>query len=121
MDIKSPLIELLDKDDAIATIKDKAGNIKGLDFLKPIDEDKVKSTLKNLDSMKDNIGNLKGSKIFKAVAVVGNVLIAAGIMGIIQPKLNILMRKILNNGDNRNPAIAKEEALAMEKVNAHQG
>ena len=31
------------------------------------------------------------------------------------------MRKILNNGDNRNPAIAKEEALAMEKVNAHQG
>lgn len=121
MDIKSPLIELLDKDDAIATIKDKAGNIKGLDFLKPIDEDKVKSTLKNLDSMKDNIGNLKGSKTFKAVAVVGNVLIAAGIMGIIQPKLNILMRKILNNGDNRNPAIAKEEALAMEKVNAHQG
>ncbi len=121
MDIKNPIISLLDKDDAIATIKDKAGNIQGLDFLKPIDEDKVKSTLKNLDSMKDNIGNLKGSKAFKAVAVVGNVLIAAGIMGVVQPKLNILMRKILNNGDNRNPAIAKEEALAMEKAKAHQG
>ena len=71
--------------------------------------------------MGKQIGNLKGSKIFKVFALVANVLFGAWIMGVVQPKLNILMRKILNNGDNTNPAIAFEEEKMRQKIKTHQG
>jgi len=53
--------------------------------------------------------------------VVANVLIAAGIMGVIQPKVNIWLRKATNNGDNRNPAIIEQEKMYAQKTMSHQG
>ena len=109
MDIKNPLISLLDKNGAISTIKNKQGEIQGINFLKTIDEKNITKTIEQLEALKPNLGNLTKIKGFKTAAVIGNVLIASIIMGVIQPKLNILMRKLLNNGDNRNPAIVKQE------------
>lgn len=115
LDLKSSAIELLDKSGAISTIKDKKGNIKAIDYMKVFDENSVKEAIKNIDKLDDNFKNLKSIKAYKIFAVIANVLIAAGIMGIIQPKLNILLRKILHNGDNRNPAIvAQEEKMKNE-------
>lgn len=107
MDVKSPIIKLLENEGVINLAKDK----KSLSFLKPLNEDAIKNALYNLENMEKNIGNLKGSKIFKIVAVISNVLIAAGIMGVIQPKLTIWLRKKLF-GSNENPAIAKQEQQA---------
>ena len=109
MDVKNPLMEILDNDGAISTIKDKAGNIKALDYRKLIDEDAIKSTLKKIEKISPKLSNIKSIKHFKIFASVANVLIAAGVMGILQPKINIWMRKTLNHGDNRNPAIVAQE------------
>ena len=103
-DVKSPIMTLLQNEGLISLTKDK----KALSVLKPIDESAIKNALNNFENMQDNIGNLKQSKIFKAVAVIANILIAAGIMGVIQPKLTIFLRKIMY-GTNENPAIAQEE------------
>ena len=58
--------------------------------------------------MGDNLNNLGKSKTFKVIAVISNVLISTGIMGILQPKLTILLRKLFY-GSNENPAIVKQE------------
>ena len=63
--------------------------------------------------MPQNIGNLKGSKAYKIFAVIGNVFLTVAAMGIIQPKLTILLRKIMY-GTNENPAIAKQEKMALQ-------
>ena len=86
-------------------------------MLKPIDEGAIKSALANLKEMniEEHAKNLSKSKAFKSFAVVANVLIAAGIMGVIQPKLTIWLRKKLF-GTNENPAIAQQEKQA--KLNA---
>ena len=102
-------MEILDNDGAISTIKDKAGNIKALDYRKLIDEDAIKSTLKKIEKISPKLSDIKSIKHFKIFASVANVLIAAGVMGILQPKINIWMRKTLNHGDNRNPAIVAQE------------
>lgn len=107
LDIKNPLISLLESEGVIALTKDKTA----ISMLKPIDEGSIKNALKNLEEMDENINNLKGSKIFKIVAVFANILITAGIMGVIQPKLTILLRKVLY-GTKQNPAIASQEEQA---------
>ena len=61
------------------------------------------------------IKNLSKSRIFKTFAVISNVLIAAGIMGILQPKLTIWFRKLMY-GSNENPAIAAQEKQAKLNV-----
>ena len=108
MDVKSPLIDLLANDGVIKLTKDKSS----ISFLEQIDEDAVKKSIKHLEEMEENIGNLKGSKIYKAAAVIGNVLLTVAAMGVIQPKLTILLRKMMY-GSNENPAIAKQEQQAL--------
>ena len=63
--------------------------------------------------------NIKSIKAYKVFAVFANIAIAAWATGVLQPKLAILMRKIMHNGDNRNPAIVEQEKLM--KLKAHQG
>jgi len=111
-DNKSPLIELLNNEGVISLTKN--GEVS---MLKPLDESAIKSALDNLKNMnlEQHAKNLSKSKAFKGIAVVANVLIAAGIMGVIQPKLTIWLRKKLF-GTNENPAIAQQEKNA--KINA---
>lgn len=104
LDIKNPIINLLKNEGLISLTKEKDA----ISLLKPIDENAIKNALNNFEDMFDNIKNLNGSKIFKTTAVIANILIAAGIMGIIQPKLTIWLRKKLF-GTNENPAIAQQE------------
>ena len=109
MNIKNPLIELLDNDGAISTIKNKDGVIQALDYRKSFDEKAIMGTLKKLEELGPKLSSLKTIKAYKIFASVANVLITAGVMGVLQPKINIWMRKHLNNGDNRNPAIVEQE------------
>ncbi len=113
-DIKNPLIELLDKNGVISTIKNKqTGSIEAMSYFKHIDEETLAKSLKNIESLNEslnaNIKNLSKIKAFKIFATLGNVGLAAWAMGVLQPKVNIWMRKLLNNGDNRNPAIVNQE------------
>ncbi|MBQ7286228.1 MAG: hypothetical protein IJW73_00530 [Candidatus Gastranaerophilales bacterium] len=112
--IDSPIIDLLDKNGVISTIKDKAGKILSIDYFKPIDEDSVKNTVKEIASLGDNFKNLGKIKAFKTSAIIANIIAGAAIMGVIQPLINIWMRKKMNNGDNRNPAIIAQERNAMK-------
>ena len=85
----------------------------------PVGAMNVTSSAGGLDfenmGIEEHAKNLSKSKAFKGFAVVANVLIAAGIMGVIQPKLTIWLRKKLF-GTNENPAIAQQEKNA--KINA---
>ncbi|MBQ4646247.1 MAG: hypothetical protein IJB79_02750 [Candidatus Gastranaerophilales bacterium] len=112
LDVKDSAISLLENEGLISLTKDKSA----ISLLKPIDEKAIKGAIDNFEDMGKNIQNLKGSKIFKTVAVISNILIAAGIMGVIQPKLTILLRKMLY-GSNVNPAIAQQEKQAQSKNN----
>lgn len=111
----SALVEMLDKNNVISTIKDKNGSIQAVSYLKGIDEQKALSTIAHLKSLNNNISNLKGIKAFKLAAIFGNIALAAWAMGKLQPKIAIGLRKLLNNGDNRNPAIVAQEKEMMEK------
>ena len=111
IDVKNPVMTLLQNEGLISLTKDK----KALSVIKPIDEKAIKNALDNFEDMAKNMGNLKQSKIFKTFAVVANILIAAGIMGVIQPKLTIFLRKVLY-GTNENPAIAKEEKMYKNEI-----
>lgn len=113
LDIKKDkaLLELLEKNKAINLVKE-GDNIKGLSYFKFIDGADVKKSLEGFDKTYKNIDKLNGLtgiKNCKVAAVILNVLFAAWVMGRVQPKLNIWMRKFLNNGDNRNPAIVQAE------------
>ncbi len=119
LDVKNPLVSLLDKNGVISTLKGKNGEINAISYLKTPDESAVKSTLKNLLSLNGKIENLKSIKAFKTLAVLGNVALAAWAMGVLQPKVAIGMRKLLNHGDNRNPAIVEQERKM--NLEAHQG
>ncbi len=117
LDVKNPLIELLDKNGTIKTIKDKNNNITAISYKKALNSPHIKQTLGNLLSLENNIKNISKIKGFKLVSIFGNIALAAWAMGILQPKVNIFMRKILNNGDNRNPAIVKQENELYKQVN----
>lgn len=109
METNPTLINLLDNEGVISLTKDK----KALSMLKPFDKSAINKALDNLENMgiEEHAKNLSKSKAFKGFAVVANVLIAAGIMGVIQPKLTIWLRKKLF-GTNENPAIAQQEKQA---------
>lgn len=102
---KSPLIELLNNEGLISLTKN--GDVS---MLKPINENAIKGALNNFNEInnKECIKNLSKIKAFKTFAVVVNVLIAAGIMGVVQPKMTIWLREKLF-GSKENPAIAKQE------------
>ncbi len=107
---KSSLVELLNNEGLISLTKN--GDVS---MLKPIDESAIKKALANFKEMstEENIKNLSKIKGFKTFAVIANVLIAAGIMGIVQPKMTIWLRKKLF-GSNENPAIAQQEKEALK-------
>ncbi len=117
--INNPLLDILDKNGAISIIKDKKGNKQAIDYLKRIDEADVVKTMLDINKLNENISRVKSIKAFKVFAVFANIAIAACATGILQPKLAILMRKIMHNGDNRNPAIVEQEK--MMQLKAHQG
>ena len=117
--INNPLLDILDKNGAISIIKDKKGNKQAIDYLKRIDEADVVKTMLDVNKLNENISRVKSIKAFKVFAVFANIAIAACATGILQPKLAILMRKIMHNGDNRNPAIVEQEK--MMQLKAHQG
>ncbi len=97
-------MSLLENEGVVSLTKDKAA----LSMMNPIDEKAVQNAVKNLEEMGKNMGNIKTSKAFKVFAVIANILIAAGIMGVVQPKMTIWIRKKLF-GSNENPAIAQQE------------
>ena len=59
--------------------------------------------------MAKNSKNLNKIKAFKVFAVIGNILIAIGVMGVLQPMATIWMRKLMSNGGIDNLAITKIE------------
>ncbi len=109
LDPKSSIAKLLEQNGLINLIKDKNKNILAIDNFKYIDEEKVKDSLNAFEKLSNNISGIRKIKAYKALAVLGNVAIAVWAMGVLQPKLNIWMRKKLNNGDNSNPAIKEKE------------
>jgi len=105
MKVDSSLIQLLVKNGVISLNSEGSG----ISFLKEIDEASIVKTLSNLQELSGKMVNLSKIKNFKTFAVIANVLIAAGIMGVAQPMASIILRKIANKGDNRNPAIVAQE------------
>lgn len=117
-DIKNPLIGLLENNGVISLVKDKETSKKALSYMSNIDEGALKKTMSNILDLNKSIDKLTSIKAYKAFSVIANVLFGAFAMGVIQPKLTIAMRKLLNNGDNRNPAIiAQENELKLKAQN----
>ncbi len=116
LDPKGSLVDILAMNGTIPVVRDNNG-IKNISTFKPIDENDVKKALKNVENLSKAISSIKKIKVFKTFAVLGNVAIAIWAMGVLQPKINIWMRKKLNNGDNRNPAIVQQEK-EMQKLNS---
>ncbi len=102
------LVEILANNGTLSVVKDK-NRIKNITTFKPIDENDIKSALKHIENLSEAVSSINKIKIFKTFATLGNVAIAIWAMGVLQPKINIWMRKKLNNGDNRNPAIVQKE------------
>ena len=117
--INNPLLDILDKNGAIQILKDKKGNKQAINYLKTFDESTIINTMLDINKLNKNINNIKSIKTFKIFAVFANIAIAAWATGVLQPKLTIIMRKIMHNGDNRNPAIVEQEKLM--KLKTHQG
>ena len=117
--INNPLLDILDKNGAIQILKDKKGNKQAINYLKTFDESTIINTMLDINKLNKNINNIKSIKTFKIFAVFANIAITAWATGVLQPKLTIIMRKIMHNGDNRNPAIVEQEKLM--KLKTHQG
>ena len=109
----SPLIDIFKKSGNLSVFKTKDG-VEQISLLSSIDSNKLKATAKNTietveNAIKSNdVGKyLKHTKMIKGAAILGNIAISAVMMGYLQPKLNLYLRKKFNNGDNTNPAIAQ--------------
>ena len=121
----SPLIDVFKKSGNLSVFKTKEG-VEQISLLSSIDANKLKATAKNTMEIVENAAKsgdinkyLKQTKILKGAAIVANIGISAVMMGYLQPKLNLFLRKKFNNGDNTNPAIAEltkqyEQKLAFE-------
>ncbi len=115
-DINNPLLELLEKNGVVSIIKDKNGKKEALSYLNTIDEKSLKNSMVNIQDLAKNVDNIKSIKAFKTFAIFANIGIAAWAMGVLQPKVNIAMRKFFHNGDNRNPAIVAQEQEMAKKL-----
>ena len=113
------LVKMLKISGEIPTIKKGNGVIDSLAY---IELDDVRKGAKNIlqlleasvsKSNKDQF--LRKVKNFKAVAVVLNILIGAAAIGVLQPMLNIVLRKKKNNGESANPAIKNLETEMAQK------
>lgn len=105
----NPLIQLLAKNGDISLVG-KEGS-KALNYLQSMDAKGIQKTINNILNLNKNTKNLKSIKAYKLFAVFANIAIGALAMGVLQPLVNIWMRKTLNNGDHRNPAIVEQERL----------
>ena len=118
----SDIGEILKRNGAIGTFKTKEG-VEQLSLLSNISPDKVRKTCEHTVEIiesateKANLAKyLKQTKFIKGAAIAANILISAVLMGYVQPKLNLAMRKKLNNGDNTNPAIKNIENEVHKKL-----
>ncbi len=122
------IADVFKKSGDIGVFKTKEG-IEQMSLLSSIDTGKLKTTAQNtVDIIENAVKNsdttkyLKQTKFLKGAAIVANIGISAILMGYLQPKLNIYLRKKLHNGDNTNPAITEltkqmEQKLAFEGNN----
>lgn len=113
------LIKMLKISGEIPTIKGSNGIIDSLAHIEP---DRIKKGAKNISQLLEATAGkadvnkfLKQVKNFKAVAVVLNILIGAAAIGVLQPLLNIVLRKKKNNGESVNPAIKNIEQEMAQK------
>lgn len=115
--------EVLKRNKSVGTFKTKEG-VEQLSLLSSINPKKVKSAAqKTVDiienaakSETDTVKYLKQTKALKGAAIVANILISAVLMGYLQPKLNLHIRKKRNDGDNTNPAIRNLENEIQQKL-----
>lgn len=127
-EIENPLMKILDQNGVISIVE--KNKEKALNYLKSINSNdiqnnskgikntvknilsndkSIKNTINDILSLDKNMKNLKGIRAYKIFATIANLAIGVLAIGVIQPMLNIQMRKLLNNGDNRNPAIVEQE------------
>ncbi len=110
------LADILENNGVVNLIRDKNGMKHGISNLSYIDSKKLLKSFSAIESLSDNISNISKIKPFKLFAIFGNIALAMVGMGIIQPKINIWMRKKLNNGDNRNQAIIEQEKQMQKAI-----
>ncbi len=118
LDPKSDLVDILAKNGTLPVVKDKNG-ISNISAFKIIDENEVKKAIGHIKKLSESLDSIKKIKAFKTFATLGNVAIAIWAMGVLQPKINIWLRKKLNNGDNRNPAIVQQEKEMQKLASAN--
>ena len=110
------LADILENNGVVNLIRDKNGMKHGISNLSYIDSKKLLKSFSAIESLSGNISNISKIKPFKLFAIFGNIALAMVGMGIIQPKINIWMRKKLNNGDNRNQAIIEQEKQMQKAI-----
>ena len=118
----SKIADVLKRSGDVGVYKTKAG-VEQLSLLSNISADKVRTTAQNTIDIVENASKsadvskyLKQTKVLKGAAIAANILISAFLMGYVQPKLNIALRKKLHNGDNTNPAIRNLENEMQQKL-----
>ena len=115
-DSTSPLVEVLAKNGTINLTKDKNG-LQGMSYFKFTKEKDLKEALENITTLAKALNEgtkINAIKAYKVVSVLGNVGIGIFAMGILLPKLTIMLRKYFHNGDSTNPAIAQQEKMLKE-------
>ena len=108
-DMNNPLISVLKENGTISVVKDKATAQSAISFIQYLDEGELTGALNNIGDLSKNISNLSGIKLYKVLAVIANLAIGITATGAVEPLTAIWLRKALNNGDNRNPAIVEQE------------
>ena len=113
------LTQMLKISEIIPTIKGSNGVIDSFAHIEPDDiKHGAKEILKLLEATADKADKskfLKQVRNFKAGAIIANVLIGAAAIGILQPMLNIILRKKKNGGQTANPAFKNIEQQMEQK------
>ena len=114
--------DILKRNKSMGVFKTKEG-VEQLSLLSQISPNKIKGTAQKTADIIENAAKsgdvskyLKQTKFLKGAAIVANILISAVLMGYLQPKLNLFIRKKLNDGDNTNPAIRHLENEMQQKI-----
>ncbi len=114
--------EILRTNKTVGTFTTKEG-VEQISLLSNMNANKIKSTaqktadfIENASKSGDVTKYLKQTKFLKGAFIISNILISALLMGYLQPKLNLFLRKKNNNGDNTNPAIKNLEQEVHKKL-----
>lgn len=117
-DNDNALTKMLKISGEIPTVKKSDGVIDSLAYM---DADKIKKGAQNIKKLLEGNNGadmdkyLLQVKRIKGGAVIANILIGAFAMGVLQPTLNIVIRKIKNNGKTDNPAFQNIEKEMEQK------